>query len=89
MNNRNASSAQDLTETSINDTKRRSSASDAKTIIKIKTSTTTTPTPTAPTKLPKPIKTPIKFDDELKVITQNNAPAKKNTFGHIFKNFFK
>lgn len=35
------------------------------------------------------IKTPIKFTDELQVITQNNEPAKKNTFGHIFKNFFK
>lgn len=39
---------------------------------------------------PKPvIKTPIKFTDELQVITQNNEPAKKSTFGHIFKNFFK
>lgn len=39
---------------------------------------------------PKPvIKTPIKFTDELGVITQNNEPAKKSTFGHIFKNFFK
>lgn len=35
------------------------------------------------------IKTPIKFTDELKVITQNNEPAKKSTFGYIFKNFFK
>lgn len=35
------------------------------------------------------IKTPIKFTDELKVITQNNEPAKKTTFGYIFKNFFK
>lgn len=39
---------------------------------------------------PKPvIKTPIKFTDELQVITQNNEPTKKSTFGHIFKNFFK
>lgn len=39
---------------------------------------------------PKPvIKTPIKFTDELQIITQNNEPAKKSTFGHIFKNFFK
>lgn len=35
------------------------------------------------------IKTPIKFTDELQVITQNNEPAKKSTFGYIFKNFFK
>lgn len=35
------------------------------------------------------IKPPIKFPDELKVITQNNEPAKKTTFGYIFKNFFK
>lgn len=42
------------------------------------------------TKNAKPlIKTPIKFTDELKVITQNNEPAKKSTFGYIFKNFFK
>lgn len=42
------------------------------------------------TKMAKPlIKTPIKFTDELKVITQNNEPAKKSTFGYIFKNFFK
>lgn len=39
---------------------------------------------------PKPVmKTPMKFTDELQVITQNNEPAKKSTFGHIFKNFFK
>lgn len=39
---------------------------------------------------PKPvIKAPIKFTDELQVITQNNEPAKKSTFGHIFKTFFK
>lgn len=44
----------------------------------------------AQTKNAKPlIKTPIKFTDELKVITQNNEPAKKSTFGYIFKNFFK
>ena len=35
------------------------------------------------------IKTPIKFEDELKVITQNNEPAKPRSFGYIFKNFFK
>lgn len=36
------------------------------------------------------IKTPIKFADEMKVITANNEPVKnRSTFGHIFKNFFK
>lgn len=39
------------------------------------------------------IKTPIKFADELKVITANNEPASKNRSkffpGHLFKNFFK
>lgn len=36
------------------------------------------------------IKTPVKFEDELKVITANNEPAKnRSTFGSVFKNFFK
>lgn len=36
------------------------------------------------------IKTPIKFADELKVMTANNEPVKnRSTFGSVFKNFFK
>lgn len=36
------------------------------------------------------IKTPIKFADEMKIMTANNEPVKnRSTFGYIFKNFFK
>lgn len=71
---RNASSATDLTN---DDGNNEANISINKTQNKSKVST-------------KPvIKTPIKFTDELKVITQNNEPAKKSTFGYIFKNFFK
>lgn len=77
---RHASSATDLTDTNVNtnsngnDRVERNSKSNS----------------TAQTKHAKPlIKTPVKFPDELKVITQNNEPAKKSTFGYIFKNFFK
>lgn len=69
--NRNASSANDLT----NDAVDKSNIKTVNHKIQNKTKSV--------------IKTPIKFTDELKVITQNNEPAKKTTFGYIFKNFFK
>lgn len=79
FNRRNASSAIDLTESNTNNVPKRPPTPGP---------TKTNARSTTPTTV-KPIKMPIKFDDELKVMTQNNAPAKKNTFGHIFKNFFK
>ncbi|XP_055325585.1 protein phosphatase 1 regulatory subunit 12A isoform X11 [Sitodiplosis mosellana] len=75
---RHASSATDLTNDNAND---KQTISNDKNSNSSKNPDKTSPKPV--------IKTPIKFTDELQVITQNNEPAKKSTFGHIFKNFFK
>lgn len=76
---RHASSATDLTNDNLANDKQ--TISNYKNSNNCKNSEKTSPKPV--------IKTPIKFTDELQVITQNNEPAKKSTFGHIFKNFFK
>lgn len=74
---RNASSTTDLTNDG--DAERAMKQTSAKSNADASTKKTAKPA----------VKTPIKFADELKVITQNNEPPKKSTFGYIFKNFFK